>query len=208
MKIAPEVLILTIIGCIPFIGDVIKDQINANESRRESERLWSSIKRISERIGKIQPVPKSPEKQAILADFISDVFDKIRKQRHFEKLIIMSDIIADSVTKDIDLDRLEFVVNSIDSLSIDSLGILSQLYENGKNKSGAQIHWPSIGLINQLNSRYGYEYFVALLRELESIGVINLDIQFSSRHEGKPRFIIWWTDLANEFCLYASKAET
>lgn len=90
-------------------------------------------------------------------------------------------------------------------LSIQAVDILSELSQSN-NRNGHQFH-SHTSTLSDIENRIGYAYLVALLKELDQIGFIEIQTNHSSVVGNNPRFIAYWRDVANEFITFLRDAQ-
>jgi hypothetical protein len=199
-----DTFITTCIGKFPILGNFISDQIKFQNNKLQRDRINLALQRVKVLVEGKMPHNEFDKRKNEIAEFTIDVLRKISQQRHKKKIYIFSNILADSFIKSVDLNRLEHFVGLIERLSIESFVITAEMLAV-KPYPRAMFH-SHTSVMGILESKYGYDYLVTLLKELDGVGLIDFDLNPSSVVKMNPRFIVWWKEITNEFCAYIRNA--
>lgn len=195
-----EALALTGIGKIPLVGDVIKDQLAAKASSLASKRQDAAINRLSSRIKQIGKKELSDKQKSDLAEFVLDYIDRSMRQRHGEKIDIFAEVVAEGFRDPDGIDKLETLLVAFERMSIDGVRLLALLAKSDP-RARQQLHAFS-GVMDEVERKFGYDYLIMLLRELEACGCLDLEMQQSSIHQGRARFTVFWRELGTEIASF------
>lgn len=195
-----DAALLTTIGLIPWIGDFYKDQLQARMSRIEMDRLHDAILRLGIRIGSRPVIPVDPDKRRQLEEFIESICRQVMKQPKGDRRHALVNLIAVAVTGGENLIKLDFTARLLDRVSDLAIYVLVKLQPSQVTRY-MQIHSHS-GNMELLQNEIGYHNLVSALKELDSLGMLSLDIQYSNFSGEDPRFMVWWRGLGNDFIKY------
>ncbi len=154
------------------------------------------------RLSGITPVPRDPAKKEELAQFIVFTMEEIGRQQFEEKRKAMEEVLAKAIESGTEISRFDYFIKAISRMSIDSFFVLRSFLGPGVIRDRQQFH-PGTPPLSDLQTKFGFDYLVALLRELESLALVGLDIDHSSiTHDGNSRIIVWWKKSGQDFLEY------
>ena len=204
IQIDGTTLILSIIGLLPIVGDIAKDQIQANIHRVEMERIQEAVSRIRERLSSLSARTFTPTQIQLINNLCVTTFQRVRSEGMADKRRIFSDILAETITLSLEPARMDWLQRSVERLSVVSIEVLKAILASSP-RSRAQIH-SHVGVMTELENKYTYSFLIALLRELESVGIIDIKTDQSSVVGGNARFTVFWKSIGDDFASFIREA--
>jgi hypothetical protein len=200
-----EAFVLSVIGSIPLIGDIAKDQIAAYVQRAEQERIYSAISRLrmvlSNRLSRKIDTAEIPN----ISNSIMLLIEKSKHEENKRKINIMTSIVGNAIILNYDQTRVQWFIKTISNISIQSVDVLHKLSAINSTQ-GHQFHSHSRSL-NAMEIELGYSFLLALIKELSQAGLVEIRIDHSSMVSHNPRFIVFWRDVSNDFIKFLKEEQ-
>jgi len=196
-KIDGTTFTLSLIGLIPYVGEIVKDQIQAHIASVEQDRINECISQVRAQIGELKSRPLTTEQKKQIDNLCVTTFQRVRAEGIAEKRLIFSDILAQTILINLEPARMDWFQRSIDRLSMMSIDVLRALSEQSPTQR-TQLHSHS-GIMAQLETKYTYSFLVAMLRELEAVGILDIHLDQSSIQSGNARFTLFFKTIGNDF---------
>lgn len=198
-----ETFALSMLGKIPIVGDVYKDQIQNHIFRVEVGRMQEALERVRAQLSDLKERNFTPENLKIIDNMCVTTIQRVRAEGLREKRDIYADILAQTIKLSLEPARMDWFQRAIERLSMMSIEVFRVILQSTP-RANQQIHSHS-GIMSDLETKLGYSYLVALLRELEAVGTIDLRIDQSSVVGGNARFIVFWKSLGDDFSRFITR---
>lgn len=194
---------LSLIGLLPGVGDIIKDQIQARISAIEKERMLECVNRVREQVAELKVGPLTEDREKQIENLCITTLQRVRAEGMAEKRAIFADILSRTIQVNLEPTRMDWMQRSVDRLSMMSIDVLRAIAEQSPTTL-SPLH-SKTGVMAALEHRYTYGVLIPLLRELEAIGIIELNIEQSSKQSGDSRFIVFWKSIGNDFLTFIKR---